>query len=969
MSNVNQWIKNIDLYRTNPAAIQRQALAQLEAAENGQRDVVDPTNPFVFLMEAASTVAAAGMIQNAAESRNQYPSLAQTEDEVYRHMSDADYIGRFASPARATMILLLGKEDLYARAVETGVGNIRKLTIPRHTEFSVAGVQFTMQYPIDIRIMAHGGLQIVYNTDTISPLQTLATNMLDWEAVNISGMEFIRIHIPVNQFKITTQTASLNQTTGFAKSYTFTDQYYYARVYYADTTGAWREMKTTHSDQVYDPLKPTAVLKVTSGKLHVTIPQVYLTTQLVNTELRVDIYTTRGPMDLLLSNYTISNFSVKWIDLDGTPDSSRFIAPLSNFPTYAIYSSSTVNGGTNGITFEALRERVMKNALGSPNLPITNVQVTTRLEDMGYEVVKDVDNVTNRQFLATRLMPRPTDNSTVSGAGATIQTLTAAMSDLVEWDSVMDNGLRITLLPSTLYQNVNGLVQLVPQSLLDALAAMPVDVRARRVNESRYLYSPFHYVLDMTEDMFEHRAYYLDGPVIETKSFVEENDTTGISVSVAKYQIDRVEDGYLITIVCRSQESWKNLSDAQVYCQISYRPANERDRAYQNGTLVGLTPEGDRIYTFLLGTNYDLDSKDNIVLTTFQMYDDEERKHATPLVTDFDIMFIASGIDPEGLEASNIDLEMGRQLLPVDAVGISRERLKVRMGDALHGLWASSRTVASSQDYQRYAADVPALWEETVYVTDPLTGAMQIVLNGDELEYEVLHEKDSPMLDNDGLQIYKHRKGDVMLDSEGHPIIINTRQLVRQVDLFFLDGIYWFADEAAALTYKASLPATVVGWLNNDIAAASQFLLEQTDLYFYPKSTLGQITAIVQEDQRVQLQAEQSFAVTFYLAGVAYRDAALRVSLSRMAVETIDEALRSNVVTLNGISKMLTDRAGGDAIGVQVSGLGGANPQPAVTLEDGSARLAIKKLAVALPDGTIGVEDDVAIAFIQHTAN
>ena len=965
MADSKTWLANIANVRSNPAAIQRLALSTLEDVTGGKIDIVDATNPFVYLMEMSAHNSSAAMVQNGVLNAKQYPSMAVTEEDLYLHMADADYIGRFATPSRTVFTILLNKDELYRRAVSTGVGDIRKLTIPRHSNITVAGVVFTMQYPIDIRVMAHGGLQIVYDVDQVSPLQTLTTNIVDWRVVNLEGVDYVKIDFPVSQFQITTNYGQLTLATGFTKGYAFPDDYYYARVFYAIAGGKWKEMSTTHTDQVFDPTKPTALLRVTAGKLSVSIPQVYLTTNLVNREIRVDIYTTKGPLDMILDNYQMNNFVAKWVDLEGDAG-GVYIAPLTNFTNMAVYSDKTVSGGTSGLTFEQLRNRVMTNSLGSANLPITNVQVTTRLEDLGYAVVKDVDNITNRQFLATRLLPKPTDDSVVAGAGCTIQTLTASMTDLVSYDTVMDNGNRITLLPSTLYQNINGLVQIVPDLLVAELLSLPLDVRARRINESSYLYTPFHYVLDMNNDRFEHRGYYLDNPGIESKSFVDENDTAGIAISTGKYQIERVSNGYKLTLICRSSDAWRSLSDNNVFCQLSYRPAGEKDRAYLNGTLEGMVDD-ERVYSFLLGTDYDVDADDNLVLNTFSMYNNPSQQHATALISDFDVTFVASELNTAGLQSSILDEDLGKVLLPVSAIGIARERLRIRLGTALHGLWSSSRSVVSSMDYQRYLADVPAVWEQTIYQRDPLTGSIIMTVNGADIEYVVLHAKGDPVMDGADI-VYRYRKGDPVMDADGHPVVVSTRKMVRQIDLLFLDGVYWFASESTAVKYKKSLPDTIAGWLVNDIANVTRYLLEQTRLFFYPKSTLGQVPALVREDETVTLSAEQSFSVTYYLSGVAYRDTALRAALTKMAVQTINEVLQSSTVTMSEITSTLRARAGGDAIAVDVSGLGGSQNLAAVTLKNDAARLSIKKVAVALADGTIGVEDDVAVAFLQHTS-
>lgn len=967
MVNIPNWVSIARRHLANPQLVITDAIDQLEATFNGSIDIVNPTNPYMHLIEAGAVAASALLLEQEAYNRRQYPSVAMTQDDLYLHMSDSDFAGRFAQPARATFTLMLSRDEVYRRAVAVGTAGIRKLVIPRHSVFTVAGVAFTMQYPIDIRIMPHGGLSIVYDNSQLSPLQTLSTNLVQFTQTRFQGEIFIRLEIPIYQFAIQSQTYSTNRAQLSEKTFPFTDNFHYARVYRADAQGNWIEILTTHTDQVFDPNKPTAVLQVNGQQLSIRIPQVYLTTRQVDTELRVDIYTTKGPMEMVLSDYTPSQFEARWQDLD-RKSLDQYGAALAAFNTQTLFSDNTVVGGRKPLTLAELRERILTNSLGKANIPITNVNIGSRLADMGYDMVLDVDNITNRQFLATRSLPEPTDGSTISGAGCTMLTMTESMENLATLPTVMDNGQRITLLPSTLYQNVNGLISIVPKPVIDSLMTMSTDVRARRINENNFLYSPYHYVLDMTNDRFEHRPYYLDNPVIETKSFITENPTAAMSVSVKSYQINRVAQGYLLTLIVQSGDVWKDLNDNQVFCQLSFIPTGERFRAYQNGTMVGKTQAGDRVYTFLIGTNYDLDAKDSLMVDTFQMFDDPVHVYPCGLQTNFDVMFIVNQLEIEGFEPSTIDEDMGKNILPNDALGISHERLTVKLGSALPGLWAASRSVVSSQDYQRYLSDVPALYEETVYQRDPLTGAIEWEIDGDgNVQFIVLHEKGDPILDDQNNPVIRHYAGDVVLDVEGAPVVVSSRRMLRQIDLFLVDGVYWFATDPQTTEYRQKIPNTIVDWLINDIATVQDVLLEQTSLYFYPKSTMGNVNVKVLEDRTVSINSAQSFSVSFYLSGTQFRDAALRAAMTEAATRVIHDQLAQPVVTNSGIIAELRAQVSGDSIGVSVSGLGGLTPYETVSLIDDSARLSIRKKAVAKADGTIGVEDDVSVNFIQHT--
>jgi len=968
MVSIPNWVSAARRHLQNPQLVISDALDQLEATFNGTIDIANATNPYMHLMEGGAVQVSALFLEQEATNRRMYPSMALTQSDLYLHMSDGDYANRFSQPSKATFSFLLGRDEIYLRAVAVGNTGTRKMVIPKHTQVEVAGVVFSLQYPIEIRIGTHNALSVVYDTSQTSPLQALASNVVQSSTITFDGQVFLRLEIPMYQFKVQSQTFQMNRAQLAERSWTFEDNFHYARVYYTNSAGQWVEMRTTHTDQVFDPSVPTAVLQVVGQVLTLSIPQVYQTTNMVNSELRVDIYSTMGVLELNLADYTPSQYTATWLDRDynGT---SPYVTPLKDFTTYTLFSDNAVSGGRAPLTLSALRERVITNSLGKVNVPITNVNIGSRLADMGYDMVLDVDNITNRQFLATRSMPEPTDGTTVSGAGCTMLTMTESMENLSQLGTVMDNGERITLLPSTLYQNVNGLISIVPQTTIDSLNAMPIDVRARRINENNFLYSPFHYVLDMTNERFEHRAYFLDNPAINSKSFVAENPTAALAVSVKSYQISRVTQGYLVTVVLQSGQTWKELLDEQVHVQLAFYPTGERNRAFQNGTLAGTTQSGERVYTFLIGTEYDLDANDSLMVNTFQQFDDPVHVYGCPLSIDMEVFFAISGVTIEGFEPSTIDEEMGKNILPNDAIGLTQERLAVELGTAMPGLWAASRSVPSSQDYKRYLADVPAVYEYTIYEVDPLTGANKWVVGTDgQIQFVVLHAKGAPILDDKGNPVMRHYAGDVMMDVEGQPIVESSRRMLRQVDLLLIDGAYWFATDQQTIDYRGQIPATIAGWLQEDIALVQDQLLEQTSLYFYPKSTLGNIDVRVMEDKTVSINSAQSFSVTYYLSGSQYRDAALRTALTTAAIVVIHEQLQNPVVTISGIISALESAVSGDTIGVKVDGLGGSTPYDTVSLTDDSARLSIRKKAVAKADGTIGVEDDVSVSFVQHSS-
>jgi hypothetical protein len=951
----------------NPTAMQRLSLQLLSDVTDNKIDIVDATNPFVFLMESAACMTSAACIKNEANTRRQYPAMAQTPEDLYRHMSDRDYVGRFATPSTTKISLMFAKEEILGKMVLDLSTGIRKIVIPRNTYFTVAGVVFSLQYPVEMRLLQHGGIQVLYNTDVLSPLQTLSTNFIDVEFRSSTANalnEFIFFEVDVQQFSIISQNETLNLVTEFRQAIDFTDQYYYTRVYVTDASNNWVEIATTHSQQIYDPNTVTAVLSVVNKTLNVSIPQIYMNSGLLTgRSVRTDVYQTKGALEMLLAEYPDS-FTGNWLAID-KKDNDVYTAPMATLRTTIIYSDKIATGGANALTHDELRLRVIKNAIGSPTLPITNVQIGSALERKGYQVVTNIDNITNRVMLATKPMPDPNDSKLITAAASSIETVTLSMVDAVLNPTILDNGQSITLTPDTMYKTKNGITSVVAANEIQNLLQLPVASRAAIVTSGSYLYTPFHYVLDATGVEFESRPYYLDGPEIQTKLFVSENDTTLFQVGTLAYSIGRNASGYFIEITTQSGDTFKQLDDSAVFVQLAYVPMYEKDRAYLNGTLVGRTTTNERVYRFILDSTFNVDKNDGLELKPFSMYVPGAKYTQSSLKVDFDIIYSTSAPMTVAWTPGEVDTVVGRFLLPLQVTGVSHEKLRVLFGYSLKTLWAKARSMVSAKPYRTHDNDVPMLYAEDVFQRDANGSSISFDTNGHVVQV-LLHAKNSPVLDSNGQPVMRFLKGDVMLDNNGDPIAVNERNIQRQIDILMIEGAYKFATDDSATRYRAKLTETIVGWLMQDLADISSKLLEQTRLYFYPKTTLGSINALVSSGVVKTVDAGQALIVKVYLSKINFNNLALRKKLSAFTVATIGAELAKKVVSVDAIEDALRAKYGEEVIAVSISGLGGNDNYDVMTIMDDADRFSIRKRLVALSDQSLIVEEDITISWEEH---
>lgn len=967
MSDIEKTNEELHRFRRDPLALQRTWLDRLESVNNGQRTIVDPSNPFNQLMEATCFNTSMLIQQMETAVRRIYKSLSTSKDDLYYHLSDKDFVGLFATPSMTNFVLGLSLTEVKERAVKEDTSDVRKLVIPRHTEFNLGAYRFSLQYPIEIRVMPHGGLQVVYQTDQPTPLQVLSTNQVPWTLSKWPDHpdEFITIDIPAQQLTITPEYLTIQRSVGLIKNLEFTDQFCHARAWLSDGPDQWKEIPVVHQDIVHNLKEISLSVKVAKNTLRVELPPVYLTEENNGKTIRLDIYTTKGPLELDLSTFPMSEFGITWRDLN-IENQNRFSAPLDSISNLFLLSDDRTRGGSEEVSYEVLRDRVLNNSQGNPSLPITQHQIDTMVSLRGYALVKYIDNLTDRAYHVARSLPAPTTGQLSTGANSTIRTVDLHVESLKTHESVWDNGDSVTLTPELIYQDEAGSIKVLTSQEVENIRSQPNEVIANDVNTNNYLFTPFYYVLDQINGFHKARAYHLDSPVVSAKRFVEENESTQLLMSSESYYLTKIKKGYRLTIITRSGNSVRTMTDDRLAFQLSYIPPGESDRAVVAGVIREVLDSGERVVDFDIETSYEIDRDHQIRLTNFQMYDDSLRTFTSNLQQTFDVMYFVKDHTAPGLKPSAIDDAFATWMDSSNWVGISHEELSLNLGSSLEQLWCEVRLVAGEREYQVWETDELAYWETDQWETTQ-DGRLALYKNSEGVvEGNLLHAAGDPKLDENGEQIYVHRAGTLKL-VDGEPVLEEDRQLRHYLEMYLLEGTFRFTTDTAMIDYRESLANSVVTWLEEDLKEFRARLLERTDIFLHPRNELGEIAVIVGENRETYIRAEQSFTVTFHLRGQQYDNVDLRQSLTQTARQVVVEHLNKTTLSTSRISKEILELAEDSVLDVKVTGLGGVeNNYPTVTLINPINRCSVRKRLINQANDVLAVTDEVQVKFIRH---
>lgn len=956
-----------------PTRLQDLLLGAVEDALNNNAAVLDPSQPYPFLMEANVVLTAAYIEEDYQLTRKQYPVLAQNEEELFIHLTDKQLEGMYATPSSGWFYIYLAKEEILRRAMPVGQTGTKKLTIPKHSQITVNNCAFTFQYPIEFIVKTYGGIDVVYDISRASPLQTLSGNKVEWDIVTLNTVtegqgrtEFVRVRTPLKQMLLTSYTFSPSPSSILKKSVSLTDDFYYARAFAKRSNGDWEEIKTTHSQQVFDPSVPTLLLKLLDSTLTIELPYVYYATNLVQREIRVDVYTTKGPMTLNLSGLSGNDFLVEWVDHDND-DVGRYTSPMSVMNSLTVISTDVVSGGAAAPTFAERRRRMIENAEGDTVIPISDAQLGTALSEVGFDSAKVIDNLTRRVYLASRAMPDHTSGNISGGIDTAVLPMKTTFEQLALRDTVVDNGQRMTILPDSLYLEEDGLLRMVSDSTRLTLDNLTSGQKVAALESTHYLYTPFHYVLDTNDDTFNVRPYFLTAPTLDVTSYEASNDTSGLMVSASETRsIEKTTDGYRLRIKTRSNDVWKALRDDQVHVQLAIRPLDEVEMAYVNGTLLATADDGERIYEFEIRTNWDIDQRHAVTLTNFTMFESTPMFFDVPLADKYSLIWSVNDYSIAGLLPSAVDNALGLHLLPIDVLGVYHETLSIRLGDELSGLWASSRAVVGERRYEVYDEDVPLRYTATAYVTNPDTGLPNIVEVDGVKQLEILHRRGDIVYEN-GVPVLKYRKGEAKRDELGNLILQSDRHIVRWWDVVLFDATFRYATRDADVSYASEVPRVVVDWINDTLSSVEDSTLEQTELYFQPRNSLRTVRAVVDEGIEVSLYTAQKLEISLFVGYEVYQNYELREELEKATITALSQQLNQTTVTRLGIERAILEAGGRDLISVTVEGLGGEVGYSTISLLDDSARLGIAKGLTQYPDGTLAVVDQLEIAFRRHS--
>ncbi|EJI5696383.1 hypothetical protein NFI00_000086 [Salmonella enterica] len=937
---------------------------------NGQIQLNSKSHPAVLCMDLIIATGHGFLNRLSDACSKTFLLHARNIEDLSRNIADEERYGLFANPATSTMWFAIDVENLKAIAKDAEIQDnqvttrYKKVLIPKDTMITVTGYDFLIENGIEIRYNERTGYQVVYDATTNNPFNVLSTNLLEREFRESNGKKFLMIKVPVRQLSCAvSDKINSTESSGCSGSYTYNDYLYGVRAFLTDLNNNTSELRVSYDQDTFDPLTPTMALKLdtVNRTIKFEIPDVYISNGSGLGSVTMYTYTTKGELVKDLTNIEISKYQPSYLDFRYP---GKALGPYSmELPTsggVAWQFADIVSGGSNPIPFTVLKESIIAGRR-QRGIPITDSNLTGELQNYGYGSVRTVDLLTSRRYSVTKELPVQTNKDFASTMNCFVGSHLTTVNDLIKSGVVYDNGKRVTVPPGVLFDVSTPTTLLINQITKDSFMSLSSDAKVDLIANRSLVYIPFYYVFDLTNNQTVLRTYHLDEPKFLLPTFIGENTNLGLEVGVGEITINHTSTGYEILLKTKSGKGYKQLENANVGIQLSFRTDDSERPACIAGELMGRDDQQERVWRFKLESSFDVDV--NNLLHIKNMHQFGIVRDVTIQLTD-ELSFIFTVSADATVPSTSMDAVLDQTLFTRQMMAIIETRYKVQFGAELTNIYSRIRPLKGDDQYQRYDHDVPETYDAIVYKRD---SAGKLILD-DNKRPIIEHNVGDPKFTSGGFPIYKYRANiDYVIGPDGNPVLKAPADLLYHWDFIAFDGAYFFTNDSYDVAFAQETKDYFIKVITKDMEAFNADARDRTSLYYQPKSKIGYRNVMVNNNYETVIRQDLAFSVTYYLNNTGFNNTNLKDTLRDTTPQIINNLLLSNnTLGMSDITEALKKDAGSDVVDVKIGAFAGDTTLDVVSNLDSSSGFSVRKLLETGSNGLLSVKEAVEVNFLQH---
>ena len=907
--------EDIAALKADPGSMQLKILDALEESTNGEVNITDASNPFIFLLEAALTSSANGVIETNTVTKKLYPSLASKKEELYHHISDVDMENMLSVPATAPFVFYINLLEMRNNGLRPDGADYIEMTIPEDTEVTVNKVSFTLLNDIIVKLYDDGKVFIEQlssdNGLSINNLGVLSSAII----TDKQGVEWILTETILKQVKKIVVNESAILASGFDVTIKVNGYYCFSSVNSLLTDGTRIPIRQANTLEVIDGTIPTIVVQVNETNVNFKIPDLYLLNETISGNIELVTYVTNGKIYLPLNKLDIKDYSITF----GKVNKNTSTAVITNITTL-VKSRSIVDGGVDAIETDELKKYIINNTVGRIDVPINENELQRLGSQFGFKIEKNLDVFLNRVFVASKEL---TTITKVKSTGNVFMNKAKLLINDIDNDSIIINDDFILLKSNTLFKLENNQVLPLKNDEINAVNCLTKEQLKDYFITNKFFYTPFYYTIDKTEDVVESRIYDLDKPSIDDLRIKKKNNNSLLNVNTSQYGVIKTSTGLKLSFGLIGNDSFNNTPSGNLKFVLEIPMAGLDNSLI---SIDGIMNPETKIVDFNIETDFYI--KDDAFIV----------KNGTAMLSTKRMML-------------NTDISINSYLVEPDSnpVYLSVETVTLNVGKRIDYLWNKVSTSFTERQYRVYEMDMPFLHEEDVYGEDPATGLFfrKVDTNEDgvldDIEYIYKHRKGDPVLDELGNPVYRYRKGDTILDDNDLPIIDQNNNVIRYADILMLEYEYMISSSPNSKVWKEEAFTLIQHYLTSEMETINKGLLDKTKILFKPFRSIEDIT-IINNNNKYTTPALVSPSVTLYVKDS--KDITTdKVNADKVTIGSLlNKEFSSTTIRLADLKTKILKELGTNYVGVKIENLDTLGGLEVLNIDDSNLnRLTLNK--------------------------
>lgn len=947
--NIEDELAKLALYKHHPNGIINISLNRLLDMLDGKVEITDPSNPFTYLLETSCLNTAFAVQEVTLLTRKIYPRLANSEEDLYLHMSDLDYLGRFAEPAYANVKFNILFNDFKSLAFYDPVQKEYVFKIPRHFKLVVDKYIFTLTSAVIIRLTENNVVDVKFENQDFNNIFPVTTNFINFNIYSVNQQEtYLTFDLKLPEVDIEAIEIPVEKSKLFRSKLTYNPKrkFYYFRAFYF-ANNKWNEMTVTHTDQVYDIYTPTCVIKVlrNTNSVEYYIPPVYINTGQVGSKVKFLIYTTNGSVNANFKDYKVADFVTEYNSIFPDTELDDYTRPLQLI-TKVIYISDEVVDGKEEISFEDLKKSVIDNSIGDRKLPITRKQLEFAGTQNNFRVIPDVDTITNRVFLLECTLPNASTRYPITKFNLDIVEYKTKVEDLVTGkNGIVSVNDEVTIIPEgTIFKITEKGLYLLSTVEATALRALSDIDLTTEVNGNKYLSVFYHYVLDTGNEKTELRAYDISSPGVSQISFKEFNATARIGINSTNMNLYKSSGGFTLDVLANLKQYVDSVDHTNIKPYLIFRDTYG-SKFYLEGQLYTQINE-QPVYRFQLVSNYYITSENRVRVSNFVDSNGTVANITIGIDSVLELIYV-SNVIPSNYVPSEMDNYIYNSFLTVGRCVVTLEEFNAKFGEHLNMLYTTVHTSTGVEQYQTHTENVPARYTATVY----------------DSQNAVVHNVNDIVLDGNGDIVYEALIGDVILDANGNPTPITDSRLDRFMNFLFIDYKATLSQKSIIKDYMNQLRRYLTENIVENAVVVQEQMLDNTVGYVVVPKNLSNIR--IQTPTRfLYINSMQTFSLNVYVTERIYNDTGMRDSIVYTIVSEIDNYLYTNTtISKTQLLDILYTKVKEFVNGLNFTQFTELDEEY-MTIVDKNARISLNKKLTVESDG-YNLAEDITITFMM----